>query len=87
MERNTYGYVRVSTQEQNEARQPSAMREFGVQDENIIVEKLSGKDFHRPRCRQLVRALRPGDVPVVKSIDRLGKKSSGSLRHSAIDIL
>ena len=48
MESNTYGYVRVSTQEQNEARQLSAMREFGVREENIIVEKLSGKDFQRP---------------------------------------
>ena len=73
MEHNTYGYVRVSTQEQNEARQLSAMREFGVREENIIVEKLSGKDFHRPLYQQLVKALRPGDVFVVKSIDRLGR--------------
>ena len=70
---NTYGYVRVSTQEQNEARQLSAMREFGVREENIIVEKLSGKDFQRPLYQRLVRALRPGDVLVVKSIDRLGR--------------
>ena len=73
MDNNTYGYVRVSTQEQNEIRQLSAMREFGVQEENIIVEKLSGKDFHRPRFQRLVRTLRPGDVLVVKSIDRLGR--------------
>ena len=73
MEGNTYGYVRVSTQEQNEARQLSAMREFGVREENIIVEKLSGKDFHRPLYQRLVKALRPGDVFVVKSIDRLGR--------------
>jgi len=69
----TYGYVRVSTQEQNEARQLSAMREFGVAEENIIVEKQSGKDFNRPRYQRLVRHLRSGDVLVVKSIDRLGR--------------
>ena len=54
MERNTYGYVRVSTQVQNEARQLSAMREFGVEDENIIIEKQSGRDFKRPLYQQLV---------------------------------
>ena len=69
----TYGYVRVSTQEQNETRQLTAMREFGVEEENIIVEKLSGKDFHRPRYQRLMRSLKPGDVLVVKSIDRLGR--------------
>ena len=73
MENNTYGYVRVSTQEQNEARQLTAMREFGVEEENIIVEKLSGKDFHRPRYQRMVETLQPGDVLVVKSIDRLGR--------------
>ncbi len=73
MEENTYGYVRVSTQEQNEARQLAAMREFGVAEKNIVVEKLSGKDFNRPRYQRLVRTLRSGDVLVVKSIDRLGR--------------
>ena len=73
MSGNTYGYVRVSTQEQNEARQLAAMRSFGVAEENIIVEKLSGKDFRRPQYQRLVRRLRPGDVLVVKSIDRLGR--------------
>ena len=73
MGNNTYGYVRVSTQEQNEARQLTAMREFGVQEKNIIVEKLSGKDFHRPLYQRLVTSLRPEDVLVVKSIDRLGR--------------
>ena len=69
----TYGYARVSTQEQNEPRQLAAMREFGVEEQNIIVEKLSGKDFQRPRYQRLVRSLKPGDVLVVKSIDRLGR--------------
>jgi len=70
---NTYGYVRVSTHEQNEARQLIAMRDFGVAEENIIVEKQSGKDFQRELYLSLVRRLRPGDVLVVKSIDRLGR--------------
>ena len=73
MENNTYGYVRVSTQEQNEARQLTAMREFGIGEEKIIVEKISGKNFRRPRYQRLVRDLQPGDVLVVKSIDRLGR--------------
>ena len=68
-----YGYVRVSTQEQNEARHLTAMRDFGVQEKNIVVEKVSGKDFDRPRYRRLVRALRAKDVLVVKSIDCLGR--------------
>lgn len=73
MRSNTYGYVRVSTQEQNEARQLAAMQEFGISEENIVVEKMSGKDFHRPLYQRLVRALKPGDVLVLKSIDRLGR--------------
>ncbi len=73
MEGTTYGYVRVSTQEQNEARQLTAMRKFGVAEKNIIVEKLSGKDFNRPLYQRLMRTLRPEDVLVVKSIDRLGR--------------
>ena len=70
---NTYGYVRVSTQEQNEARQLAAMREFGVAEENIVTERLSGKDFNRPLYQDLVKKLQTEDVLVVKSIDRLGR--------------
>ena len=68
-----YGYVRVSSQEQNEARQLIAMREFGVEEGDIVVEKRSGRDFDRPRYRRLLKRLRPEDVLVVKSIDRLGR--------------
>ena len=71
-----YGYVRVSTQMQNEARQLAAMREFGVEEDNIVIEKQSGKDFSRPIYRRLVGRLRPDDVLVVKSIDRLGRNYS-----------
>ena len=84
MANNTYGYVRVSTQEQNEVRQLDAMREFGVGDENIVVEKISSKDFRRPRYQRLVRALQPGDVLVVKSIDRLGRNYNEILEQWGI---
>jgi len=81
MKSNTYGYVRVSTQEQNEARQLTAMRDFGVLEENIIIEKQSGKDFRRPRYQRLVKRLQPEDVLVVKSIDRLGRNYSEILEQ------
>ena len=68
-----YGYVRVSTKEQNEDRQMVAMREFGVKDSNVILDKQSGKDFERPGYRRLVRKLKAGDTLVIKSIDRLGR--------------
>ena len=68
-----YGYVRVSTKDQCEERQLIAMQEFGVPETNIFLDKLSGKDFERPRYKRLLRKLRPGDVVVVKSIDRLGR--------------
>ena len=68
-----YGYIRVSTKEQNEDRQLIALSEFQVPQENIFMDKLSGKDFNRPQYRKLMRRLRPGDVLVVKSIDRLGR--------------
>ena len=84
MEGTTYGYVRVSTREQNEARQLAAMRAFGVEDERIIVEKLSGKDFCRPRYQQLVKGLRQKDVLVIKSIDRLGRNYTEILEQWAV---
>lgn len=68
-----YGYVRVSTREQNEGRQIIAMREFGVADSRIVLDKQSGKDFERPGYRRLVRKLKAGDTLVIKSIDRLGR--------------
>ena len=68
-----YGYIRVSTKEQNEDRQRIALAEFPVSDENVFMDKLSGKDFNRPQYKKLLRKTRPGDVLVVKSIDRLGR--------------
>ncbi len=70
---DTYGYVRVSTKEQNEDRQMIAMREFGIEGSHIVVDKQSGKDFERPGYRKLVRKLKAGDTLVIKSIDRLGR--------------
>ncbi len=70
---NTYGYIRVSTKEQNEDRQLAAMREFGVEDSRIVLDKQSGKDFNRPGYRRLIQKLKAGDTLVIKSIDRLGR--------------
>ncbi|MCI9542463.1 MAG: recombinase family protein [Lachnospiraceae bacterium] len=70
---NIYAYVRVSTQEQNEDRQLIAMNELGVAEENIYIDKQSGKSFNRPKYRQLVKKLKPDDLLYVKSIDRLGR--------------
>lgn len=68
-----YGYIRVSTREQNERRQLIAMREFGISENRIYMDKQSGKDFARKNYRKLVRRLKRGDTLVVKSIDRLGR--------------
>jgi len=69
----TYGYIRVSSREQNEARQVVALHDFGITDECIFLDKQSGKDFNRPAYQRLIGMLRTGDVLVVKSIDRLGR--------------
>lgn len=73
MKGNVYGYVRVSTKEQNEDRQILALQAFPVSSQNIYMDKLSGKDFNRPQYQKILRKLRQGDVLVVKSIDRLGR--------------
>ena len=69
----TYGYVRVSTRDQNEARQIIAMQERGIEPKRIYIDKQSGKDFNRPEYQRMLRKLRSGDVLIVKSIDRLGR--------------
>ena len=68
-----YGYIRVSTLEQNEDRQVIALTEWGVHVEHIFLDKQSGKDFDRPQYRRLIRLLKPGDALIIKSIDRLGR--------------
>lgn len=73
MEGRIYGYVRVSTKEQNEDRQLIALRDFPVPENGIYMDKLSGRDFNRPQYQKLLRKLRAGDILVIKSIDRLGR--------------
>ena len=68
-----YGYVRVSTREQNEDRQLIALREVGVEERNIFLDKQSGKDFDRPQYKKLLRKLKKDDLLYIKSIDRLGR--------------
>lgn len=72
--RNTiYGYVRVSSTDQNEDRQMIALSEVGVPKKNIYVDKVSGKDFERPQYQKLLRKLKAGDLLYILSIDRLGR--------------
>ncbi len=73
MEPKMYGYVRVSSKDQNEERQLLAMHAFGLEKGQIFVEKQSGKDFDRPVYLRLLRRMRRGDTLVIKSIDRLGR--------------
>ena len=70
---NVYGYVRVSSTDQNEDRQMDAMHEMEVPEKHIYMDKQSGKDFQRPQYRRLVRRLKPGDLLYILSIDRLGR--------------
>ena len=76
-----YGYIRVSTREQNEDRQRLALAALTVPKENIYMDKQSGKDFERPQYRRLVRRLRRDDLLYVKSIDRLGRNYSEILEQ------
>ena len=68
-----YGYVRVSSRDQNEARQLAAMRNAGIRAEYIFADKQSGRDFDRPQYKKLLHRLRRGDTLFVQSIDRLGR--------------
>lgn len=69
----TYGYIRVSTREQNEDRQAIALHEVGVPEKNIYMDKQSGKDFNRPQYKKLLRKMKKDDLLCIKSIDRLGR--------------
>ncbi|NBI12028.1 recombinase family protein [Colidextribacter sp. OB.20] len=73
MNQKVYGYIRVSSKDQNEDRQRVAMREFGVQDRYVFMDKQSGKNFERPGYQTLIRKIKPADTLVIKSIDRLGR--------------
>ena len=68
-----YGYIRVSTKEQNEERQRIALREIEIPEKHIFLDKQSGKDFNRPQYQKMIRRLKKEDVLYIKSIDRLGR--------------
>ena len=70
---NVYGYIRVSSLDQNEDRQRIAMGGRAVPEKNLFIDKQSGKDFNRPQYRRLVKKLKPGDLLCIQSIDRLGR--------------
>ena len=76
-----YGYVRVSSKDQNEDRQLIAMEELRIPRSNIYVDKQAGKDFNRPKYLRLLRRLRKEDLLYVKSIDRLGRNYEEILQH------
>lgn len=69
----TYGYIRVSTRDQHEDRQVIALSAYGIQEQNLYMDKQSGKDFERPAYKRLMKKLRQGDLLIIKSIDRLGR--------------
>ena len=71
-----YAYIRVSSRDQNEDRQLIAMREVQVPEENIFIDKQSGKDFNRPQYKRMLRRIKPDDLIYIKSIDRLGRNYS-----------
>ena len=70
---NIYGYIRVSSKDQNEDRQLIALNEVGVERKNVYLDKKSGKDFDRPQYKKLLRKLKKDDLLYIKSIDRLGR--------------
>lgn len=70
---NIYGYARVSSKDQNEARQIIALSQFPVKKENIYIDKFSGKDFDRPKYSELIKILKEQDILVIKEIDSLGR--------------
>ena len=70
---NVFGYIRVSSTDQNEERQLVAMKERNVPGKNLFMDKQSGKDFERPSYKKMIRRLKPGDLLYILSIDRLGR--------------
>ena len=78
---NLYGYIRVSTREQNEDRQILALKELSIPEKNLFIDKQSGKDFYRPQYRKMVRKLKKDDLLYIKSIDRLGRNYSEILEQ------
>ena len=78
---SVYGYIRVSSKDQKEDRQQIALKEVGVERQNIYVDKQSGKDFNRPQYKKMLRKLKKDDLLYIKSIDRLGRNSEEILQQ------
>ena len=76
-----YGYIRVSTREQNEDRQFLALKELSIPEKNLFTDKRSGNNFERPQYREMVRKLKKDDLLYIKSIDRLGRNYSEILEQ------
>lgn len=76
-----YGYARVSSRDQNIDRQILALTEAGVKEENIFIDKQSGKDFNRPSYQKMINTVTSGDMILLKSIDRLGRNYSEILEQ------
>ena len=90
----TYGYIRVSSTDQNESRQRSALEQQGIPSGHIFMDKMSGKDFQRPQYQAMLKKLRPRDQLCITSIDRLGRNYEEILeqwrahpREKRVDIL
>ena len=81
MKTEMYGYVRVSSKDQCEARQVLALREFEVPERNIYMDKMSGKDFNRPQYRRMVRRLRAGDVLVLQILSYVAQTEREYIRQ------
>lgn len=73
MKRNIYGYIRVSSKDQNICRQVLPMEQLNIPKQNLFIDRQSGSDFDRPAYKKLMRRLRQGDILYIKSIDRLGR--------------
>lgn len=92
--KKNYGYARVSSTRQNIDRQIVALKEVGIHEECIFVDKQSGKDFNRPNYKELLKNLNEGDCLYIKSIDRLGRNYDEIIeqwrylvKHKQIDIV
>ena len=77
MQGKKYAYIRVSSTEQNEARQVKEINKLGINKNNIIIEKASGKNFNRSKYNQLIKNLKQGDTLYINSIDRIGRNYDG----------
>ena len=81
---NIYGYIRVSSKDQNEDRQLIALNEVGVERKNVYLDKKSGKDFDRPQYKKLLRKLKKDNLLYIKSIDRLGRNYEEILQQRRV---